>query len=169
MLCTGQSMPEMMTPHLHNISAGHSTPETTPEMISDTQRPQVSRRGANTWWRNGREEDQKAVDTKKRGRTGDSRRLGTISSKWPMLQSGTMLRSSSVQSLGTMSGSLALALALHQQESDTHQRPDRYTWSGLSPGDVDVRMLGRASYTLHLTIVGELAPETWVQVKKTHT
>lgn len=30
-------------------------------------------------------------------------------------------------------------------------------------GQVDVRGLCRAGYTLHLAVVGELAPETWEQ------
>lgn len=51
------------------------------------------------------------------------------------------------------------SLVLHQQESVTHQRPDRYTWSDLPPGDI----LMSEVYNLHLALVEELTLETWKQ------
>lgn len=36
---------------------GHSTPETTPEITPDAQRPQAPLKGISKWWRNEKEKD----------------------------------------------------------------------------------------------------------------
>jgi|UPI00001E95C3 hypothetical protein len=54
---------------VHNTREGHSTPETTPEMTPDTERPQVPLRGA-SGGKMEEKEQQEDVDIKKRERNG---------------------------------------------------------------------------------------------------
>jgi hypothetical protein len=64
-------MPELNPAQRHDAQAGHSTPETTPEMTPDTQRPWPPLRGASGEMEE--KEKQKDVVTMKRGRTRNSR------------------------------------------------------------------------------------------------